>query len=180
MLNDNGIYMAMNRGLAKARGDYCIFLNCGDEILDGPTLKQLFDRTRLEGDNRHYGYAFMYRKEGLHYDICGYSDVIGAIKAGKLICQQSLMYNTRVLKLSGGFDESYKLAGDYEFMCRSIQLNQDWGFIPVVAVVYEDAGLSETRSVECLGEIYRIRTCYLGVGSRSGISACTTSFGSHT
>ncbi len=39
---DKGIYYAMNKGLAVATGDYVLFLNAGDELYSGSTIKDVF------------------------------------------------------------------------------------------------------------------------------------------
>lgn len=38
---DRGIYHAMNKGVAKAIGDYCLFLNSGDELCDSHVIERL-------------------------------------------------------------------------------------------------------------------------------------------
>ena len=35
---DNGVYNAMNKGILKATGDYCLFLNSGDEFSSNKSL----------------------------------------------------------------------------------------------------------------------------------------------
>lgn len=37
---DNGIYDAMNKGLDKCTGDFCLFLNSGDSLHDNDTLQK--------------------------------------------------------------------------------------------------------------------------------------------
>jgi len=39
---DTGIYNAMNKGIRKAQGDYCLFLNSGDWLISSETLYNVF------------------------------------------------------------------------------------------------------------------------------------------
>ena len=38
---DNGIYHAMNKGIAQAHGDYCLFLNAGDTLYSETTIEKI-------------------------------------------------------------------------------------------------------------------------------------------
>ena len=48
---DNGIYHAMNKGIAQAKGDYCQFLNSGDYYIAPNTLQQVFSHDELADVN---------------------------------------------------------------------------------------------------------------------------------
>ncbi len=39
---DGGIYNAQNKGAKKASGEYCLFLNSGDFLMDSQTLEKVF------------------------------------------------------------------------------------------------------------------------------------------
>ena len=45
---DNGIYDAQNKGIAKANGTYCLFLNSGDYLFSKDALKKVFDSNLTE------------------------------------------------------------------------------------------------------------------------------------
>jgi glycosyltransferase involved in cell wall biosynthesis len=40
---DTGIYNAMNKGIRKAKGEYCLFLNSGDWLISPVTLQDVFN-----------------------------------------------------------------------------------------------------------------------------------------
>jgi glycosyltransferase involved in cell wall biosynthesis len=40
--SDTGIYNAMNKGIRKAQGEYCLFLNSGDYLVSSTTLQDVF------------------------------------------------------------------------------------------------------------------------------------------
>jgi len=40
---DSGIYNAMNKGIEKARGEYCLFLNSGDSLIGNTILEKVFN-----------------------------------------------------------------------------------------------------------------------------------------
>lgn len=39
---DNGVYQAMNKGIKRAKGEYCLFLNSGDFLIASDVLEQVF------------------------------------------------------------------------------------------------------------------------------------------
>src|SRR5690606_9511499 len=50
---DAGVYVAINKGLAAATGDYVLFLNSGDEVYDDRTLENVF--SAADNSDIYYG-----------------------------------------------------------------------------------------------------------------------------
>jgi glycosyltransferase involved in cell wall biosynthesis len=59
---DNGIYDAMNKGLAIATGDYVMFMNSGDEFCDADTVAAVF--ASAEDADIYYGETEMMNDSG--------------------------------------------------------------------------------------------------------------------
>jgi len=165
-INDTGIYMAMNFGASMATGEYIIFLNAGDTLLDIHSLHALAQYIESSSHlDANYHCPFHYSKRNPQpqsYDILGFNNIELAIRSGALICQQALVFNRMLLCDLGGFNESYKLAGDYEFVCRTIDAGHAWISLPLAAIRYEDGGLSEKCQDEAIREIRDIRDIYTG------------------
>src|SRR5690606_9435350 len=55
---DNGIYHAMNKSLAQAKGDYLLFLNAGDQFATEETLIQCANILKRSDIDFAYGDAY--------------------------------------------------------------------------------------------------------------------------
>ena len=113
--SDTGIYNAMNKGLIHAKGEYVLFLNGEIRLLDPNPLK-FFERMRAQmscteiwQSKTALGKSFGTQPRlPLTFLRHGHFRTSGAVK-------RSLMLQY------GGFDESYQIAGDYEFFARLFQ-----------------------------------------------------------
>lgn len=65
---DKGIYDAMNKGLARATGDYVLFLNAGDELMAENTVSKIFDTQAVSDHSRpdlYYGKVLLIDEGGM-------------------------------------------------------------------------------------------------------------------
>ena len=136
---DKGVYNAMNKGIALAKGRYIYFLGAGDILRPNvlsevaPYIEELSSPSFIYGDvwfadkaERHGGVFDAQRLSGLN------------------ICHQSIFYGRDLFKKLGTYDERYKVLADYAFniLCWSDK-SVVKKYIPIVIADYQGNGMSE-------------------------------------
>ncbi|MBI5142057.1 MAG: glycosyltransferase [Nitrospirae bacterium] len=104
---DGGIYEAMNKGLALARGDYVLFLNAGDELLMNPEelLAGAEDQSVIV-----YGRANMLNPDGsLSYIKGKRLKGLRRFLKGMPLCHQSVLYRRAAMP---PYDLRYRIMAD--------------------------------------------------------------------
>ena len=118
---DGGVYEAFNTGLREASGDVVAFLNSGDsyisedivrvvaELFEDPSLDVVFGdlvMTRSAEDDspvrRYTSYWFSPR----------------SIRWGLMPPHPTMFVRRRIYQETGGFDASYRIAGDFDFAIK--------------------------------------------------------------
>jgi glycosyltransferase involved in cell wall biosynthesis len=137
---DSGIYHAMNKGIALASGDYLLFLNAGDYLADQQVLATvaaageediLFgDLLCIEGEGREFTSVFPDRLS--RYFLLK-----------RMMPHQASFFRRRLFQTYGGFDQSYRIAGDYELFARFLYRHQvSYRHVPKVLAVFMTDGIS--------------------------------------
>lgn len=146
---DNGIYNAMNKGISKAKGTYCLFLNSGDFLIDASTLEQVFS---LQPDA-----AIIYGNMMIDY---GHGNTVLGKQPEKITFEfmmeatlwhpVSFIKNELLIK-SNGYNEQYKIVSDYDFFIRTIIVeNVTTQFIPVTVACFNTQGIGSSAQHEQL------------------------------
>ncbi len=108
---DNGIYNAMNKAISIATGDYLLFLNSGDSLVDINVLEQVYPL--LKGGDIIYGDAFFCesgKQRLVHYpEKFTLYDFWNTYTP----CHQATFIKASLLK-ENGYDEHYKIVADYK------------------------------------------------------------------
>lgn len=113
---DHGVYHAMNKGIAVATGDYCIFMNSGDIFHDNEVIKKSFPY--LDGTDVVYGNTLFSNGETrLSLEKITFKNLY----AGSL-SHQSTYIRTKYLK-QYKYDESLKIVSDWKFFLQVLILN---------------------------------------------------------
>lgn len=135
---DEGVYHAINRALARARGQYIVVLGAGDILRPGvieeirsllsasPPFDAVYgDVWMIESDSRYFG-------EFTPHDFFRHN-----------VCQQSLFYRRERVVEMGGFDTRYPVLSDYEFNVRFFSgPGARIRYVPIIVCDYKGNGLS--------------------------------------
>lgn len=158
---DEGIFHAMNKGLAWAKGQYCLFLNSGDWLVDNClTELKLFLQSRSE--DILYGNTYLHYESGLYQPHTYPNKLSMRFFFRATIGHQSTFTKTQVLKNYGGYDTKLKVHGDYDFWLKSIvNDNCSYFHIPVFVSYYDMSGISANLTKESLAEHQMVIERYL-------------------
>lgn len=109
---DTGIYDAMNQAVEEARGDYLIFMNCGDLFYSPGVLQEIADGIGEEKGPVYYGNCYN-RPTG---QVRAYPKTITRMTCYRtMICHQAMVYRADVLR-EHPYDCSYRILADRELL----------------------------------------------------------------
>ena len=154
---DKGIYQAMNKGLARASGDLINFLNADDYLLP-ESLKHVATACQEEQADVYYGnQLFLWEVNGerLHKR-CIPNLQLMEKKMG--LFHQACFVRRAVFEELGAFDESFSIAGDYEFMLRAFLAKSRFAHVNAYLSAFRLGGKS--ASYKRYIEGYRIQKRY--------------------
>lgn len=154
---DNGIYNAMNKGIARARGDYLVFMNAGDEFAADDVLQKV--SAHINAQQNLPGFV--------------YGDAIedGRIRRarshmkaawGMFTHHQAMFYRRETLGALR-YDESYKISADYKFTLQMLKQSTHILYVPVPVCVFETGGISQQNVRQGRREQRRARREVLGM-----------------
>lgn len=154
---DTGIYDAMNQAVRYVKGEYVLFMNCGDSFYDEHVLEYVKGQIRQKGQERRvretpdlqtapryifYGNVYEQKTDTLVQsnpaidDFACYRNVP---------CHQACFYDAGLLR-KRAFDTAYAVRADYEhFLWCYYTAHAKMVYMPVTVALYEGGGFSETR-----------------------------------
>ena len=133
---DNGVYHAMNKGVAQAHGDFLIFMNSGDCFHDSNVLNSVVDYQEdiicgkvLKGNSTI--------PSGHHKFTISLVDLM----RGSLPHQA--MFIKRELLVKHPYDEKYKILSDWKFCIEALVFdNCSFRNVDTIVADYDTSGIS--------------------------------------
>jgi glycosyltransferase involved in cell wall biosynthesis len=173
---DHGIYDAMNKGLARATGDYVLFLNAGDYFPDGGTMQQIADNCRLND----------YTPSQLPAVLYGNTDIVDgegrflhprhlqppkeltwkSFRHGMLVCHQAFYARTDIAKTIQ-YDLRYRFSADVDW-CIRVMHAADCLHLPlvnsgIVVACYTEEGATTRNHRASLRERFDVMRRHYGL-----------------
>lgn len=140
---DTGIYNAWNKGLALASGDWVCFLGADDFFWTPTALAETSAQlARLQQTiNVAYTQIMLLTADGTALYPVGEPWERIRERFSQLMCipHQGVLHRTELFARYGRFDESFRIAGDYEMLLRDLRQNHAV-FIPGIILTGMRAG----------------------------------------
>ncbi len=160
---DQGIYDAMNKGLALATGELVLFMNAGDLFYNSTTLAD-----SLQGyidEDVLYGDAAIMNTSGLAYKLrdhkCPPRQLTWrSLQRGMVVCHQSLLVRRSIAPF---YELRYKIAADIDWTIRLLKQSTRVKNTHLVVCKFLEGGTSSQRRNRSWLERWKILQQHYGI-----------------
>lgn len=122
---DGGIYNAWNKGLSRANGDWICFIGADDFLWSPNVLEHMSVRLikMSPAVNVAYSKVMLVNSNGEHIYVVGkpWKKIKQRFKQVMCIPHPGTMHRNSLFKKIGNFDETFRIAGDYELLLRELK-----------------------------------------------------------
>ena len=159
--SDLGIYNAWNKGLARAQGEWMCFLGADDYFWDQQVLERMAAQLEKLPQEVRVAYAqiMLLNAGGEELYPVGepWVKIKERFKQLSCIWHQGVMHRRSLFEKYGQFDETFRIAGDYELLLRELKY-ADAAFIPdVIITAMRQGGISNkpANTLQTMRELRR-------------------------
>ena len=161
---DNGLYDAMNKGLAMAQGKYVLFLNAGDTFHSPDILKAYADNAADDADIIYADTIIVDSEKNYiaprHLPV---PDILTfrSFSKGMLVCHQAFMVRKEI---APKYDLQYRFSSDYDWTVNCLRNSTPGKCVnlKMVAIDYLCDGLTDKNKLKSLKERYHIMCRHYG------------------
>ncbi|UKN01234.1 glycosyltransferase [Paracrocinitomix mangrovi] len=147
---DNGIYDAMNKGILKAKGDWVIFMNAGDEF---------FNEESISEEDFSYEVDVLFGDSAIAYED-GFERImkcrnIESIWKSLPFTHQAVLVKKQLLT-NHPFDLNLKYCADFEQLFSYYKEGRKFKYLQKVICKIEAGGVSDDKRHKATAEVYKI------------------------
>ena len=154
-----GIYPAMNQGLAVSHGEYVYFLNAGDQLDSTHILRKVIQYLREKQATWLFGPVVMIEPDGSEVQTPTWNYTVeraNFFARGLFPPHQGTFASLRAIKESGGFNADYSISADYALFLK-LSLLADPVIVDFPIAKFATGGLSSNEWRESFVEFHRAR-----------------------
>jgi len=133
---DGGIYPAMQRGAMRASGEFLIFCNSGDMIFGEDYLAKAIRHLRSENSLWGFGPIIELTQRNTYAWVAApqYADSKSIISRKIFVPFPSFVIDRELFLRLGGLTDEFKIAGDFELICKMSNLSKPLIFRDPIAL----------------------------------------------
>jgi len=157
---DRGIYDAMNKGIALARGEVLHFLNAGDSFVDAHVVEEVMQAFVADPElDLVFGDAVYLNPDGAF--LRRYNHVTARNLIYGDLCHQAVFARKRVFERFGGFNLDYRINADYDWLLRVFRGGARVRYLSRAIVRYDTGGQSAQNQAQTFAERHVVRKRYI-------------------
>lgn len=157
---DTGIYNAWNKGVRLSQGEWICFLGADDYLWNDRSISDMVGALNEAPISIRLAYAKVMllseKAQDIHEAGEPWLKINKRFKQVMCIPHQGVMHRRSLFEENGLFDESFRIAGDYEFLLRELKI-QDAMFVEAVTLAGMRQGGVSSTPVNSLKTLYEIR-----------------------
>lgn len=139
---DTGIYNAMNQAIKEARGDFLLFLNCGDTLYSNDVLSSVAKIAESQSDRNCIIYGNIYQT------LYGEYKYPSKVKKGRFyfssLPHQASYFGKDVFERVGLYDETMRIAADRAYFLDCKIKKVRFAYLDKTLCKFVNGGVSET------------------------------------
>jgi len=150
--SDKGIYHAMNKGIALAKGEYCFFINSGDYFVSPNVVKSVFS----EGPEESiiFGNLIIGLNNKITGKIRGKSTLtFFDLYKSNVVKHQSAFIKRKLFEVYGLYNENLKIVADWEFFLKTLGFaNESYRYMDIDIAYFDNDGISSNAGNVTINE----------------------------